>query len=226
MEEKQYKMAALGATEEELEGPLGVALQVAQQDGKGPSAPMAPVDVPSEADLKALIKTAANPRDEAIIRLMVSTGMCLSECAGIKTADLELGAMPRIRITSKGGRVRYMPITPQTALVLRRSLHQRVTHAFAGAPGLCSVRATRSVPRGCTARSGAPRTGPPGHWRANGARAVLRECWQVSPSASAPPAIGPALAVAGVMRVSVSPCTGLRFHPYSSRQLGWRADQD
>lgn len=137
------------------------SLEVPAMPGKAPKAPLPPVDVPSEDDIKALIKACQRPlgkgddkrsrrdhalRDEAIIRLLAGTGMRLSECAGIKVADIDLGSMPRVKVMGKGGRPRYVPLTPKMALTLRRYIRQREKHPYAASPYLWLGRQGRLLP--------------------------------------------------------------------------------
>ncbi|GAW48984.1 MULTISPECIES: tyrosine-type recombinase/integrase [unclassified Nocardioides] len=106
---------------------------------KGP-AQRYPVVMPlSDDELRALIATCTTPthrrgeplhhrRDEAIIRLMMETGIRAGELIALHTGDLDL---PAGRITirlGKGGRGRVIPVGPATARALEAYLELRRDH--------------------------------------------------------------------------------------------------
>ncbi|OBH55630.1 integrase [Mycobacterium sp. E2479] len=75
-------------------------------------------------------------RDEAIVRMMVETGMRAGEVCGLTVADVDL---PRGLVTvrrGKGGKGRIAPIGPQTVRAVDRYLRMRRTHRLADTPAL------------------------------------------------------------------------------------------
>lgn len=122
---------------------------------KGP-AQRYPVVMPLTDDqLRALIATCATPthrrdeplhhrRDEAIIRLMMETGIRAGELIALHTNDIDL---PGGRITirfGKGGRGRVVPVGPTTAHALEAYLTLRRNHCRAEEPTLwLGARGTR-----------------------------------------------------------------------------------
>lgn len=107
-----------------------------------------PLVVPlSDGELRALIATCTHPahraheplhhrRDEALIRLMMETGIRAGEVISLDLADLDL-AIGRILIRrGKGGRSRTIPIGPATTVALRGYLAEREHHRAADSPRL------------------------------------------------------------------------------------------
>ena len=114
---------------------------------KGP-AQRYPVVTPLNDDqLRALIATCTTPthrrdeplhhrRDEAIIRLMMETGIRAGELIALCTDDLDLAA-GRITIRlGKGGRGRVIPVGPATVHALQEYLSLRQHHRAAADPNL------------------------------------------------------------------------------------------
>jgi site-specific recombinase XerD len=64
-------------------------------------------------------------RDRALITLAVQTGLRLSELIVLNCGDVELGASARVRCMGKGRKQRMVPLTTQTAAVLRVWLRER-----------------------------------------------------------------------------------------------------
>lgn len=62
-------------------------------------------------------------RNRLLVLMMVDSGGRVSEIAGIKAADIDLGGL-RIRVTVKGGRERYLNITHNTRLLTARYLRK------------------------------------------------------------------------------------------------------
>lgn len=114
---------------------------------KPPSIPEEPVDVISDDDLRALLKTCDSPkvstagrkfedrRDAAIIRLLVDTGMRCSELVGLAVDNLDLAQDVAI-VIGKGGRPRSCPFGPKTGQAIDRFLRLRRTHPHAGSAAL------------------------------------------------------------------------------------------
>jgi integrase len=98
------------------------------------------VPVLSDDDLRLLLKscdgrTFEDRRDTAIIRLLIDSGMRLSEISALKESDIdfELGVA---LVLGKGGRPRSAPFGKRTTLPLDRYLRVRARHAYADLPGL------------------------------------------------------------------------------------------
>jgi integrase/recombinase XerD len=96
------------------------------------------VDVPvtptlTADQLRALVKACAGPtlrdrRDEAMVRLMVETGLRAGECIALKVGDLDLDHGLVVVVRGKGGKGRLVPYGPQTARSLDRYLRLRKKH--------------------------------------------------------------------------------------------------
>lgn len=105
-----------------------------------PHIPEAPPPVFSERELRALVAACAGTgfvarRDLALVRVLLDTGMRLSECAGLTLDALDwelLGAVVR----GKGRRVRMCPFGKKTAVALDRYVRVRRTHRAADLPHL------------------------------------------------------------------------------------------
>jgi integrase/recombinase XerD len=95
------------------------------------------VPVLSTDQLKALLAACAGTsfrdrRDDALIRLMVETGLRAGEAVALTTEDVDLDAgMATIR-RGKGGKGRRVPFGPQTTRALDRYLRLRRGHPLAG----------------------------------------------------------------------------------------------
>ena len=87
----------------------------------------------TEAQLRALIKACAGPdlrdrRDEALVRLMVETGLRAGEAVALAVDDVDLTAGTALVRRGKGGKGRQVPFGPQSAKALDRYLRARRTH--------------------------------------------------------------------------------------------------
>jgi site-specific recombinase XerD len=109
---------------------------------KPPKIPAKVVHGLSDEQLRALIKACKGPsfrdkRDEAIVRLMVETGMRASETVALAVADVEplKDGIVVIR-RGKGMKGRTCPYGPQTAAALDRYLRARRSHKLASTPAL------------------------------------------------------------------------------------------
>lgn len=99
---------------------------------KPPHVPEAPPDVLTEEQLKRILKTCEGKtfedrRDNAILRLLIDTGMRRSEIAGLKMEDLDLDRNLAY-VMGKGRRPRSCPFGRKTANALDRYLRARATH--------------------------------------------------------------------------------------------------
>jgi integrase/recombinase XerD len=89
----------------------------------------------SDDQLRAMLKACRGPdlrdkRDEAILRLMFTTGMRAGEVVGLSTDDLDLRSDPPIAIIrrGKGGRGRVVPLAVEVAAAIDRYLRARKAH--------------------------------------------------------------------------------------------------
>ena len=95
----------------------------------------------SDEQLKRLVKACAgrslrDRRDDAIVRLMVETGMRAGEVVALQTSDIDLPRGIAIVRRGKGGKGRVVPFSPQTAAAIDRYLRTRRTHRLADTPNL------------------------------------------------------------------------------------------
>lgn len=109
---------------------------------KPPKIPTKVVHGLSDEQLRALIKACKGPRfrdkrDEAIVRLMIETGMRASETVALAVDDVEplKNGIVVIR-RGKGMKGRTAPFGAQTAAALDRYLRARRAHKLAATPAL------------------------------------------------------------------------------------------
>ncbi len=107
---------------------------------KAPTRPDAPVPILSDDELARLLKACngteyADRRDEAIVRLLLDSGLRISELVGITRDDLDLDAQT-VRVRGKGARVRIVPFGSKTTRSLDRYLRARRLHRYAESPAL------------------------------------------------------------------------------------------
>lgn len=116
---------------------------------KAPKVDMPVVPVLSDDQLRAMLRACEPPpaerqglaalrhrRDEAIIRVMVETGMRAQECLNLTTADVDLTVGTVVVTRGKGGKGRTVAIGPQTSKALDRYLRVRRLHKLADSPTL------------------------------------------------------------------------------------------
>lgn len=101
----------------------------------GVSAPKAPRKLPEVFDVDALgqlLDVASNDplitRDLAMMELMYSSGLRLSELVGLDLPDVDQGDAV-VRVTGKGGKTRLVPVGRQALAALNRWLALRVSLA-------------------------------------------------------------------------------------------------
>jgi site-specific recombinase XerD len=102
---------------------------------KPPIIPETPVPVLSESQLKRLLDTCSGKafddrRDQAMIRLLVDTGMRRAELAGLRVDDLDFEQDVAF-VLGKGRRPRACPFGSKTALALDRYLRIRARQRLA-----------------------------------------------------------------------------------------------
>lgn len=104
---------------------------------KSPMVPEVPVPVVPQDGLRLLLKQCAgndfvSRRDTALIRMFIDTGARLSEVAGLRVEDVELGRHANIaHVLGKGRRPRDLPFGTKTAQALDRYQRTRVRHPMA-----------------------------------------------------------------------------------------------
>jgi integrase/recombinase XerD len=81
-------------------------------------------------EIKALLaapdlRTWLGRRDHALLALIIQTGVRVSELTGLRIADVHLGVGAHIRVTGKGRKMRAIPLTGETAAILRAWLKER-----------------------------------------------------------------------------------------------------
>ncbi len=110
---------------------------VARNPAAGVTAPRSPRRLPRTltADQAARLVTldAREPlmlRDRALLELLYSSGLRLSEAVNLDLAELDLGG-GMVRVTGKGGKVRDVPVGAKARAALREWLAAR--HELAGA---------------------------------------------------------------------------------------------
>jgi site-specific recombinase XerD len=95
----------------------------------------------TDDEIRLLIKSCngksfCDRRDEAIVRLMVETGLRANELIELRCDDLDLTNGTVVVRRGKGGKGRVAPFGPQTATVLDRYLRTRRNHASPDNPQL------------------------------------------------------------------------------------------
>lgn len=108
-------------------------------DVERPQRPELLTPVLTDDEIRAMLDTCRADfdglRDVALMRLLLTTGLRRSECAGIMLDDLDLRAQT-VRVMGKGRRERLVHIEDSTALALRRYLRARRLHRHTEMPNL------------------------------------------------------------------------------------------
>jgi site-specific recombinase XerD len=100
---------------------------------KPPRLPEAPVPVLRDVELRKLLdaagrdKTFAGRRDEAILRLLMDTGVRRAEVLGVRLVDVDLDR-GLVTVTGKGQRVRIVAVGASTVQALDRYLRARARY--------------------------------------------------------------------------------------------------
>lgn len=112
--------------------------------------PDKPVPVLTDEEIAALLKACAvgrgrpgvfaraiflGRRDEVILRLLLDTGVRVSELCGLQLDDLDLDR-ELAYVTGKGSRPRVVPFGAKTGQAIDRYLRIRATHPYASSPRL------------------------------------------------------------------------------------------
>lgn len=115
---------------------------------KSPKLDQAVVEPLTEDELRALLKACTPPkgasavealrhrRDEAILRLMLETGMRAGEVIALDVTDVDLTAGTATVRRGKGGKGRVVPFGPHAALAIDRYKRARASHRLASSPAL------------------------------------------------------------------------------------------
>lgn len=108
-------------------------------DVERPQRPELLTPVLTDDELRAIFATCDarfdGLRDLALMRLLLTTGIRRSECAGITLDDLDLRGQT-VKVMGKGRRERLVHVEDGTALALRRYLRARRLHPRAALPNL------------------------------------------------------------------------------------------
>jgi integrase/recombinase XerD len=88
-----------------------------------PRVPHKVIEPLSDADLRRLLAAAADPRDRAILLLLLDTGLRVSEAAGITLGDLRADAA--IKVMGKGSKERIVPVGGTARRAIGRYLQRR-----------------------------------------------------------------------------------------------------
>lgn len=110
---------------------------------KPPKVDKAVTEPLTDAELKALLNACRgtelrDKRDEAILRMMYTTGMRAGEAVALAVDDLKLNQDPPHVIVrrGKGGKGRIVPLAPEVALAVDRYRRLRRGHRLADSPQL------------------------------------------------------------------------------------------
>jgi len=97
----------------------------------------------TDDQLRALLKACKGPdmrdkRDEALVRLMFTTGARAGEVVALQVADLNLRTVPPIAIIrrGKGGKGRVIPLAVEVAAAIDRYMRTRRSHRLRDDPAL------------------------------------------------------------------------------------------
>jgi len=103
-----------------------------------PSVEVKPPPVLTPAQIAAMLKVCngrsfKDRRDQAVLRLLLDTGMRRAEIAGLTVDDVDLDAQIAT-VRGKGNRYRHCPFGSKTAVALDRYLRMRASHRHAARP--------------------------------------------------------------------------------------------
>ncbi len=118
-----------------------------------PAVPEAPVAVLTDDEIGRLLKACdgksfRDRRDTAIFRLLMDTGMRISELTGLDVDHLDLDQEVAV-VMGKGSRPRACPFGPKTGRALDRYLRARTAHRYGDSPGLFLTQRGRLSRDGC-----------------------------------------------------------------------------
>jgi len=99
---------------------------------KTPKKPRTIPKIYTEQELKALLNSlSASPRERAIVKLFLDSGIRLQELASLKVGDVDL-AGGRIKVLGKGGKERFAYFSPATGARLDTYLKENRPHPSEG----------------------------------------------------------------------------------------------
>lgn len=91
---------------------------------------------PPSAEERTGLKSLRHRRDEAIVRIMVETGIRAAECVNVETGDVDMTEKTLIVRRGKGGKGRTVAFGPESARALDRYMRVRRLHRLAETPAL------------------------------------------------------------------------------------------
>jgi len=100
------------------------------------------VEILTDDELDRILKATAGKtfdqrRDQAMIRMLIDTGMRLGELTGLSVSDIDMSAdIPVAYVLGKGRRPRACPFGVKTAKALDRYLRARSEHPYSESDGL------------------------------------------------------------------------------------------
>jgi site-specific recombinase XerD len=117
-----------------------------------PRIPETPPEVLSPEDILAMLKVCeghdlASRRDTALIRLLIDTGLRLSEITGLTMDKVDLDNQT-VTVLGKGSRIRTVPFGKKSARDLDRYLRVRALHRDAGIPEFWLGHGGKMTPSG------------------------------------------------------------------------------
>lgn len=106
---------------------------------KPPKLDLEVIEPLTDDEIRAMLKVCSGTdfkprRDEALLRLMVETGIRAGEAVALEVDDLNLLEGTAIVRRGKGGKGRLVPFGPQTASALGRYKRKRAQHKHASSP--------------------------------------------------------------------------------------------
>jgi site-specific recombinase XerD len=111
---------------------------------RAPKVPPVPVPVIPDEDLRRLLGACVGSRfedirDAALLRVMIETGVRLSEVAGLVLTDVDVACSDLV-VVGKGRKTRSVPFGERTGAALGRYLRARADHPNSGDPRLWLAR--------------------------------------------------------------------------------------
>ena len=91
---------------------------------------------PTRPDERTGLPSLRHRRDEAVVRLMIETGMRAGEVIGLELDDVDLAENVAVVRRGKGGKGRTVPFGPKAAKAIDRYLRVRRLHRLADDPRL------------------------------------------------------------------------------------------
>ena len=104
----------------------------------------------ADAEARAAAGSFRELRDLAMLELFYSTGMRLSELAGLNDPDVDL-VSDQVKVRGKGKKERLLPVGSHATAALRKYLHVRdniAAHRTGNRPMFVNMRGKRITPRG------------------------------------------------------------------------------